>query len=161
MLTPVLATIAYVLSPDRGRVLLIHRDKRPDDMHYGKYLGPGGKVEPDEDVVSAVRRELLEETGLTALELTLRGTVLWPGFGKNGQDWFGFVFRVDKTEGESHGGNEEGHLEWVPVDELHTVPMWDSDHRWLPMVFDDDPRQFHGVMPYHQGTMLSWRYQRI
>jgi hypothetical protein len=25
----------------------------------------------------------------------------------------------------------------------------------LPMVFDDDPRPFHGVMPFRDGTMLS------
>jgi 8-oxo-dGTP diphosphatase len=28
-------------------------------------------------------------------------------------------------------------------------------------VFDDDPRTFHGVMPYHNGAMVSWRYSRI
>jgi 8-oxo-dGTP diphosphatase len=161
VLTPVIATLGYVLSPDHRDVLLIHRDKRPDDIHYGKYLGLGGRVERDEDVVAGVVREIAEESGLTALDVVLRGTVLWPGFGKNGQDWFGFVFRVDRFEGRPHAGNHEGTLEWVPREKLDSVPMWKSDHEWLPMVFDDDPRQFHGVMPYHNGEMLDWRYQRI
>jgi len=158
---PIIATIAYILSPDRSRVLLIHRDKRPDDIHYGKYLGLGGRVEPDEDVVSGVRREIREESGLTADEITLRGTIHWPGFGHGGDGWFGFVFRVDSFTGAPHEGNAEGTLAWVRVVDLATVPMWDSDHRWLPMVFNGDPRQFHGVMPYHEGTMLSWSYQRL
>jgi 8-oxo-dGTP diphosphatase len=161
MTTPVLATLAYVLSEDGRRVLLIHRNKRPDDIHYGKYLGLGGRVERDEDVVTGVRREIKEESGLIAEEVTLRGTILWPGFGKGGQDWFGFVFRVDRFTGAAHGGNDEGSLEWVDVDALATVPMWASDHEWLPMVFDADPRQFHGVMPYHEGEMVGWSYQRV
>jgi 8-oxo-dGTP diphosphatase len=112
---PIIATIAYILSPDRSRVLLIHRDKRPDDIHYGKYLGLGGRVEPDEDVVSGVRREIHEESGLTADEITLRGTIHWPGFGHGGDGWFGFVFRVDSFTGAPHEGNAEGTLAWVPV----------------------------------------------
>jgi 8-oxo-dGTP diphosphatase len=91
----------------------------------------------------------------------LRGTVFWPGFGHGGDGWFGFVFRVDGFTGTAHGGNDEGTLAWVPVSGLSDVPMWESDHRWLPMVFDDDPRQFHGIMPYHEGAMLSWSYQRV
>lgn len=161
MLTPVLATLAYVLSPDGSEVLMLHRNKRPDDIHYGKHVGLGGRVERDEDVVAGVRREITEESGLVAEDLVLRGTILWPGFGKNGQDWFGFVFRVDAFSGEPHGGNDEGTLTWVPVRDLATVPMWASDHEWLPMVFDADPRQFHGVMPYHNGEMIGWSCQRL
>jgi 8-oxo-dGTP diphosphatase len=56
-------TTAYILSPDRAAVLLIHRNKCPDDVHFGKYLGIGGHVEPDEDVVKCIRREVAEETG--------------------------------------------------------------------------------------------------
>ncbi|NUR72852.1 MAG: 8-oxo-dGTP diphosphatase [Hamadaea sp.] len=161
MVTPVLATLAYVLSPDRRQVLMLHRNKRPGDLHLGKYVGLGGKVERDEDVVTGVRREIKEESGLIAEELTLRGTVLWPGFGKHGEDWLGFVFRVEAYAGDLHEGPDEGTLEWVEVDAIRSVPMWASDHEWLPMVLDDDPRQFHGVMPYQDGEMVSWSYTRI
>jgi 8-oxo-dGTP diphosphatase len=70
------------------------------------------------------------------------------------------MFRADTYAGTEHGGNEEGTLEWVPIEKLASVPMWESDHLWLPMVFDDDPRPFFGVMPYDGGTMLDWSYQR-
>ena len=82
MFKPILATLGYVLSPDRSHVLIIHRNKRPDDLHYGKFNGLGGRLEPGEDVVSGMRREILEESGLIADRLTLRGTISWPGFGK-------------------------------------------------------------------------------
>ena len=160
MLTPVIATLVYVVSPDRSQVLMQHRNKRPQDIHLGKYTGLGGKVEPNEDVVSGAIREVHEESGLDVTAIALRGTNSWPGFGKNGQDWFGFVFRVDAFTGTVHGGNDEGTLEWVGLESLATLPMWVSDHEWLPMVFDDEAKQFHGVMPYQDGEMVSWRYRR-
>ncbi|CAM6002450.1 unnamed protein product [Sphagnum balticum] len=61
---PILATLAYVVSPDRTEVLLIHRNKRPDDLHFGKYNGLGGKVEPTENIIEGVKREIFEEAEL-------------------------------------------------------------------------------------------------
>ena len=84
--TPIVATLGYVLSPDRSHVLLIHRNARPDDQHLGKYNGLGGKIERDEDVVAGMRREIREEAGIECDALTLRGTISWPGFGKKGED---------------------------------------------------------------------------
>ena len=107
-----------------------------------------------------MRREIYEESGLVAEKMSLRGTISWPGFGRDNADWFGFVFRVDAWHGDAHEGNEEGTLAWVDVADLHTLPMWDSDHLFLPMVFDDDPRPFHGWMPFHAGRMVDWSYVR-
>jgi 8-oxo-dGTP diphosphatase len=158
--TPILATLGYVLSPDHHRVLMIHRNARSDDHHLGKYNGLGGKLEADEDVATGMRRELLEESGLEALELTLRGTISWPGFGKHGEDWFGFLFVITRFSGVPLASNPEGALEWVRIDELASLRMWEGDRHFLPLLFDSDPRQFHGVMPYQGGRMLSWSYTR-
>ena len=161
MFTPILATLGYIVSPDTNQVLMIHRNKRPDDLHFGKYNGLGGRLEVNEDVVSGMQREIREESGLIADHLSLRGTISWPGFGKHGQDWFGFIFLIDGWHGEAHSGNAEGTLEWVQRDKIITLPLWPSDRNFLPMVFDDDPRPFHGYMPFRNGEMLSWSYSRI
>ena len=160
MFAPVLQTAVYVRSADRSRVLLIHRNKDPDDIHHGKYLSLGGHVEPGEDVLTGARREAFEESGLEVRDLELRGTMLWTGFGPRRQDYLCFIFRADGFTGAPHGGNDEGTLEWVPLDGLASRPMWDSDHLWLPMVFDEIPRPFFGVMPYDGDRMLDWSYQR-
>jgi len=97
--TPILATLGYVLSPDGKEVLLIHRNARPDDPAFGKYNGLGGKLEPTEDVAKGMCREIREEAGLEVLQLMLRGTLSWPGFGKNGEDWFGFIFVISQWSG--------------------------------------------------------------
>src|SRR5438105_3396708 len=105
--TPILATLGYVLSPDGRRVLLVHRNKRPGDAHLGKYNGLGGKVEAGEDVVACLCREVREEAGIECERLVLCGTVSWPGFGQHGEDWFGFVFRVEAWSGTPFTENAE------------------------------------------------------
>ena len=159
--TPIIGTLGYVLSPDGTRVLLIHRNARPDDAHLGKYNGLGGKMQSDEDVVSCMRREIREEAGIECTELRLRGTISWPGFGPKGEDWLGFVFVIDRFTGTPLERNPEGELSWVPVKDILSLNLWDGDRHFLPLVFDADPRAFHGVMPYAGGRALSWNFTRI
>jgi len=158
--TPILATLGYVMSPDQRRVLFVHRNARPDDNHFGKYNGLGGKLEADEDVVAGMRRELHEEAGIECLDLQLRGTINWPGFGKHGEDWLGFIFLITRFTGEPPARNAEGDLVWVERDDMAGLNLWEGDRQFLPLVFDGDPRPFHGHMPYHQGRMQGWRYSR-
>jgi 8-oxo-dGTP diphosphatase len=159
--TPILATLAYILSHDGKRVLLVHRNRRPDDPHYGKYNGLGGKLDRDEDVVACIRREIREEAGLECDELVLRGTISWPGFGKLGEDWFGFIFRVDRWHGTPHADNPEGALEWIEVDRVLELPLWEGDRFFLPLVFEESDKQFHGIIPYRDGRPVSWTYSTL
>jgi 8-oxo-dGTP diphosphatase len=159
--TPIIGTLGFVMSADQQQTLLVHRISRSHDAHLGKYNGLGGKMRPDEDVVTCMRREILEESGLICEAMTLRGTVNWPGFGPQGEDWLGFIFRIDRFQGTPFAENEEGPLSWQPVSGLSFLPMWEGDRYFLPMVFDQDPRPFHGVMPYHHGRLLGWSCARI
>lgn len=159
--TPILATLGYVLSEDRRSVLMVHRNARQNDQHLGKYNGLGGKLEADEDVAAGMRREIREEAGIECLEMQLRGTVSWPGFGKQGEDWFGFLFLVTRFSGTPPARNAEGDLKWVQLEQLTTLPLWEGDRNFLTLMFDADPRTFHGVMPYRDGRLVSWSYSRI
>lgn len=159
--TPIIGTLGYVLSPDGTQVLMVHRNARSDDQHLGKYNGLGGKLEAHEDVAAGMAREIHEEAGLTITAMELRGTLSWPGFGKQGEDWLGFVFLITAFEGEPPAANHEGTLEWVPLTKVMDLPMWEGDRHFLPLVFDGDRRPFHGVMPYRDGRMLSWAYSRL
>jgi 8-oxo-dGTP diphosphatase len=156
MFKPILATLGYVLSPDGKEVLLIHRNARPDDPHFGKYNGLGGKLEAHEDVVSGMKREIREEAGIDCTALNLRGTVSWPGFGTSGEDWFGFIFLIDAWTGTPHSENAEGTLTWIAVAKILELPLWEGDRFFLPLVFDRVIGQFHGVMPYRAGRPVSW-----
>ncbi|HWS37555.1 MAG TPA: 8-oxo-dGTP diphosphatase [Actinoplanes sp.] len=157
----VLATLGYILSTDRSRLLMIRRDSRPEDIHFGKYNGLGGKLEPDEDVVSGMRREIAEEAGLECHRLELAGTISWPGFGRNGENWFGFLFRITDWSGTPLSANPEGSLHWIPIVDVLAgrVPMWESDRHFLPLVLGDKPVPFHGVMPFTDGRATGWSHQ--
>ena len=109
--TPILATLGYILSPDGRQVLLIHRNRRPGDPHLGKFNGLGGKLDPGEDILTGMRREIREESGLECDEILLAGTINWPGFGKGGEDWFGFIFRIERLHRHAvsrQSGRESG-----------------------------------------------------
>lgn len=153
---------------------MVRRDARADDDHYGKMNGLGGKLEPDEGVVAGLRRELQEEANMELHSVQLRGTITWTNFGPNAEEWLGFVFLVDEWQGEIPATNDEGTLLWVPLDRLLAacsddalrrfeadLPMWEGDRNFIPLVFDDDPRAFHGTMPYDRDRPLSWSYERV
>jgi 8-oxo-dGTP diphosphatase len=159
--TPIVATLGYILSPDGRKVLLVHRNRRADDPHLGKYNGLGGKLLAFEDVVTCIRREIREEAGLECEELVLRGTISWPGFGNHGEDWFGFIFRIDRYSGQPPKVNTEGALEWIEKERLLDLPLWEGDRFFLPLVFEWSQKQFHGVMPYRDGRPVSWSYSLV
>lgn len=161
--TPIIGVLGYVVRD--GRVLMVLRS-RDGDVHQGKFNGLGGKLEADEDVIGCLHRELMEEAGITVTAQRLRGTISWPGFGAAGENWFGFVFVVDAFDGEVPQRNDDGPLEWIDIDRLlgrgdhQPLPMWPGDRQFLPLVFDDDPRPFHGVLPYVGGEPVGWSYRR-
>ena len=159
--TPIIGTLGYVLSHDKQQVLMVHRNARPDDQHLGKYNGLGGKMEPDEDIVTCMQREIFEEAGITCTSMRLRGSINWTGFGPNGEDWLGFIFLIESYEGTVVKNSPEGPLEWVSINQLPQLPMWEGDKHFLPLVFDDDPRVFHGFMPYANHVPKSWQFTRI
>lgn len=172
--TPIVGTLAYLLDRERDAVLMIRRDARPDDDHYGKVNGLGGKLEPDEDVVASLRREIHEEAALELTSVALRGTITWTNFGPKREQWLGFVFLCDAWTGTPPEGNDEGSLEWIERSRLlaacsddaaereaANLPMWAGDRYFVPLVFDDDPRAFHGTMPYDGDEPRSWTFERI
>ena len=172
--TPIIGTLVYLLDRNTKSVLLIKRDARPSDDHYGKFNGLGGKLEIDESVVASACREIEEEAGVALTSLLLRGTVSWSNFGPNREEWLGFIFLSDAWDGDVLSSNEEGSLVWVELDRLlkacdtdpvvrasADLPMWEGDRHFVPLVFDDDPQQFHGAMPYDNDRPISWCFERI
>ncbi|MEN8141024.1 MAG: 8-oxo-dGTP diphosphatase [Thermodesulfobacteriota bacterium] len=160
MYTPIIATLGFILSSSRTKTLLVHRNARSNDQHFGKYNGLGGKMLAGESVLTCLQREIREEAGLICGPARLRGTINWPEFGKNGENWLGFIFVVDSFQGTPKEENNEGTLAWHPISSLDELPMWPGDRLFLPLVFDDDPRPFHGYMPYKDGQPHDWVYGR-
>ena len=131
---PQLATICYI---DNGKeLLMLHRNKKPNDVHEGKWIGVGGKLERGETPQECAAREILEETGLKAKPV-LKGVITFPEFTPD-LDWYTYVFKVTEFEGELIDCNE-GTLEWVPYDEVLSKPTWEGDHTFVEWLLEDKP----------------------
>jgi 8-oxo-dGTP diphosphatase len=111
----------------RGTRVLLLKGAPTKRLWADKYNGVGGHVERDEDILSAAKRELLEETGLSAdtstgsvQGLRLCGTLVVetgenPGIGI-------YIFTGESLEGEPKP-SEEGILEWIPFDDVSILPL--------------------------------------
>ena len=125
----ILATLCYI--QHNGYTLMLHRTKRADDIHLGKWNGLGGKVESGESPEECVTREVREESGLEIRHPHLCGLLIFPAF--KGNDWYVFVFTAQEFSGELQE-NGEGYLEWIPDAQLESLPLWPSDHIFLPWI---------------------------
>ena len=109
-----LATLCYVKK--NNKTLMIHRIKKENDMHEGKWNGLGGKFLPGETPEQCVIREVEEESGLIIEKPVLKGFLTFPKFSKN-VDWYVFVYEAYNYSGEIIE-SDEGHLEWIRDSEL-------------------------------------------
>jgi 8-oxo-dGTP diphosphatase len=92
------------------------------------YNGVGGHVEQGEDILSAARREVQEETGLDVPDLKLRAVVNIDG-GDSTTGILMFVF-TGWSETREITASHEGALHWVAAEALADLPLVE-DLSWL------------------------------
>lgn len=123
-----LSTLAYVRRA--GKTLMLMRPALDDPDRLGRCNGLGGKFLPGETPEECMRREVLEESGLTVLAADLRGLLTFPRF-DGVDDWYVFVFVVTAFAGEPVA-SPEGELLWHPTNRLTELPLWPGDRHFLP-----------------------------
>ena len=124
-----LATLCYVQRP--GQTLMLHRVKRANDYHEGKWNGLGGKFEQGESPEECVAREVYEESGLVCVDPALRGQITFPNF--DGQaDWYVWLFLAQHWTGQLRE-SPEGSLAWIDNDRLLDLNLWPGDRLFIPM----------------------------
>ena len=110
---------------------LVHRNKKVNDIHEGKWNGLGGKFEAGETPEECVVREVYEESGLSIRSPKLCGLLMFPKF--KGQDCYVFVFTASEFSGELID-SPEGKLEWIPDEKVLDLNLWVSDHIFMPWI---------------------------
>jgi len=146
-----LATLCYITDKNSNSTLMIHRIKKKNDYHYGKWNGLGGKFELGESPEECAIREIEEESGLIIKNIKMKGFITFPMFdGK--EDWYVFLFTTDEFEGELIESNE-GNLDWIPNDKLTEINLWEGDKYFIPWLFKE--KFFSAKFIYENGDYIS------
>jgi len=148
-----LATLCYVIDKKNNSTLMIHRVKKKDDYHKGKWNGLGGKFIEGESPEECAVREVYEESGLKITDPRMHGFITFPNFdGK--QDWYVFIFTADDFEGTLID-SLEGNLEWIPNDKLHSLNLWDGDKIFMEWIFSE--KFFSAKFNYEGGVFKNYK----
>ena len=126
-------TLCFVI---RGSEVLLLRGGPHKRLWAGRYNGVGGHVEAGEDIYTATRREVQEETGLDVHDLQLR-CVVNADAGDPAVGIMFFVFTAETTQRDVRS-SEEGVLEWWPVSRLPTEMLVEDLPILLPKVLKMD-----------------------
>lgn len=148
----ILATLCYVKHD--GHTLMVYRNKKPNDIHEGKWNGLGGKFEAGESPEECVRREVQEEAGLLIRNPRLRGLLMFPNF--KGDDWYVFVFTASEFSGGAKApiDSPEGRLAWIEDSQLTSLNLWESDHIFFPWIQRGE--FFSAKFDYEGDTMRGY-----
>jgi len=131
--------LVFPFSQD-GKVLLLKG--APEKRIWANlWNGIGGHVEPGEGVLDAAKRELAEESGLTAASWNYCGQIMVNTRGQIGIGFF--VFRAEELSGELVEG-VEGSLKWFALEELPGYPLVED----VPVLIDKAARAKAGGKPF-------------
>jgi len=120
-------TLIFIFHEDE--VLLIN--KIGSNIWDGKSNVLGGHIENGEDIISSAQRELLEEAGLSAVELNYCGNIMITA-----EKDLGIALHLFKGEAitKTITASNEGSLAWVKVDDIKLYPVKRDLYELLPLV---------------------------
>lgn len=128
-----LTTLCYIEKD--GKYLMLHRIKKENDVNHDKWIGVGGKFEQDEMPEECLLREVKEETGLTLLKYKFRGILTFICDGWESE--YIFLYTATEYEGDLIECSE-GELEWVPVNKVEELPLWEGDKIFLRLLKESE-----------------------
>ena len=143
-------TLCYIERDEK--YLMLHRVKKENDENRDKWIGIGGRIESGESPFDCVRREVLEETGLSLSSARYRGIITFVS------DEFGteymHLFTDKSTVGEPISDCNEGVLEWVEKSRLEYLNLWEGDLIFLRLL-DNEERFFSLKLVYKGDKLIS------
>ena len=131
--------------------LMLHRVKKQNDENKDKWVGIGGKFEYGESPFDCVRREFLEETGLTLTDPKYRGIITFVS-DEYGTEYM-HLFSAKNFDGRIKENCDEGVLEWIAKDELLKLNLWEGDKIFLKLL-DTEPRFFSLKLCYSKNDLI-------
>ena len=123
-------TLCYLLRD--GKVLMLHRVKKQQDINAGKWIGVGGHLEAGETPEMCLRREVREETGYLLGEADFRGIVDFVP--DTAEEERMYLYTAEDFSGEELADCDEGILRWIPEEEVLSLSLWEGDRIFLRLL---------------------------
>ncbi len=134
-----------------GKYLMLHRTKKKNDENHDKWIGVGGKFEDGESPEDCMRREILEETGLTATAFSYRGIVTFVS--DEYETEYMHLFTVTDWTGVEKEC-DEGELAWIDREALFDLTLWEGDRIFLFLI-RDPATPFFSLKLVYRGELLT------
>ncbi len=124
--------------------LLLHRIKKKNDVNKNKWIGIGGGLEAGESPEACLRREVMEETGLTLTDYRACGRIYFecPPY----QPEVMHLYHAVGFSGELNDSCPEGVLAWVKKSDYLSLPMWEGDKIFLSLM--------EAMVPYFELSLI-------
>ena len=110
-----------------NKILLGKRDAQKKFMPFS-WAVPGGKVEPGEKIMSALRREIMEEIGIGVKNASLL-RVSEQFHDEHHHIIFNFL--VNKYDGIPVAGSDVVEVEWFSKEEIKNLNMREDDKKFI------------------------------
>ncbi len=134
-----------------GQWLMLLRNRKENDVNKGKWIGPGGKFEAGEDAETCMKRELLEETGLTADRLKYEGLIYFRYPHKEEEKIW--IYTCDAFHGELQPCSE-GTLAWIREEDILSLNLWEGDRIFLKHILQKQTGPFCYELIYNAEDEL-------
>ena len=136
-----------------GAYLMLHKASKKNDGNDGKWMGIGGHIEEKESPHDCIKREALEETGLTLIKPIYRGLVAFTS--DKYETELMHLFTCTEFSGEI-SSCPEGELHWIDKSRVTDLPMWEGDRIFLG--FLDTEKDFFSLKLTYKGDKLAeWK----
>jgi len=159
-----LTTLCYV---ERGdEYLMLHRVKKENDVNKDKWIGIGGHFEAGESPEECIRREAMEEAGITLERLRFRGIVTFcfrkPEAERDGRsaeekradregavsadrstvpwdEWEYMCLFTAEADNDIVQECNEGELTWVKKERMEELELWEGDRIFFRLLQEEAP----------------------
>ena len=145
-----MTTLCYLEKNEK--YLMLHRTKKVNDENHDKWIGVGGKFEDGESPEDCMKREILEETGLTVTDFRYRGIVTFVS--DTYPTEYMHLFTVTDWTGREKEC-DEGELAWIEKKKLLSLPMWEGDRIFLALIANEKTPFFSLKLTYRGETLTE------
>ena len=147
------STLLFLVKKESDTVTDICLAMKKRGFGKDRYNGYGGKVEEGETIVDAVKRELVEESGVITEELEKYGEIEFTFPHRPDFNQYVHVYLSTSWIGEPEETEEMSPL-WYAVENIPYDQMWPDDIFWLPKVIEEN-KKIRAKFSFGEGDVIQ------